>query len=109
MIIKFEGVTQREAEAMFLNTVASKGEYPTVKIEVNGKACAAIICNWTRYGEELPELGYEYRRPACTYSFEFETVRVAKSPQEEAAEKSVEDAKKALESATKVLNKLKGK
>jgi len=103
MIIKFEGVTQREAEAMFLNTVASKGEYPTVKIEVNGKA------NWTRYGEELPELGYEYRRPACTYSFEFETVRVAKSPQEEAAEKSVEDAKKALESATKVLNKLKGK
>ena len=109
MIIKFENVTQKEAEDMFLNTVANKGKYPTVKIVVNGETCIGVIREWSQHGEDQYETTYyEYRRPGCKYSFEFETVETVKSPQEIAAEESVRKAESALQAAKDVLGKVKG-
>jgi hypothetical protein len=109
LIIKFENVTQKEAEDMFLNTVANKGKYPTVKIVVNGETCIGVIREWSQYGEQQCETAYyEYRRPGYKYSFELETIETVKSPQEIAAEESVRKAESALQAAKDVLGKVKG-
>ena len=109
MIIKFENVTQKEAEDMFLNTVANKGKYPTVKIVVNGETCIGVIREWMRHGVDPYVVEhYMFRPPSCTYDFEFETVETVTSPQQLAAEESVRKAESALQAAKDVLGKVKG-
>lgn len=100
MIIKFEGLSREEATAIFPNGVGSN----SCELKVNEVPLVVYLTKHQTYHDSTFQAcgGIRYNLTFQTY------IRVIiKTEAELAAEKSVQDARKALESAEKALIKVK--